>query len=93
MKSKEAGREQTIEFKFYAPAARKVCLAGNFNSWSTSSHPMKKGKDGTWTISVKLQPGQHEYKYFVDGSWVQDAPCSDKIPNAFGTYNCIMGVH
>ncbi len=86
------GREKTVEFTYYAPAAKKVCLAGKFNSWNTSSLPMKKDKDGVWKLSIKLQPGRHEYKYFVDGAWAQNVPCSDKVPNPFGTYNCIMGV-
>jgi 1,4-alpha-glucan branching enzyme len=89
---KQMAREQAVEFSYYAPAANKVCLAGMFNSWKTDSLPMKKGKDGTWKISIKLQTGRHEYKYFVDGAWAQNVPCSDKVPNPFGTYNCIMGV-
>lgn len=86
------GREQAVEFTYYAPAAKKVYLAGKFNSWNTNSLPMKKGKDGVWRISIKLQPGQHEYKYFVDNAWAQNMSCSDKVPNPFGTYNCIIGV-
>lgn len=89
---KMESREQTVEFSYYAPAAKKVCLAGKFNAWNTNSLSLKKGKDGTWRISIKLQPGQHEYKFFVDGAWAQDVPCSDKVPNPFGTYNCVMGV-
>jgi 1,4-alpha-glucan branching enzyme len=92
MPPRQMGREQDVEFSYYAPAANKVCLAGKFNAWSTTTLPMKKGKDGTWKISIKLQQGKHEYKYFVDGAWVQNVPCSDKVPNPFGTYNCIMGV-
>ena len=92
MPPKQAGQEQVVEFSYLAPAAKKVCLAGKFNSWNTNSLPMKKDKNGTWRISIKLQPGRHEYKYFVDGAWAQDLPCSDKIPNAFGTFNCIRAV-
>ncbi len=89
---KMAAAEQNVDFSYFAPAAKKVCLAGNFNAWNTSSAPMKKGKDGTWKISIKLRPGRHEYKYFVDGAWAQDAPCREKVPNSFGTYNCVIGV-
>ena len=89
---KMQSREQTVEFSYNAPTAKKVCLAGKFNAWNTNSLPMRKGKDGMWTISIKLQPGQHEYKFFVDGAWAQNAPCSNKVPNPFGTYNCVMGV-
>ncbi len=86
-------REQSVEFSYFAPTAKKVSLAGKFNAWNTNSLPMKKDKGGTWRISIKLQPGQHEYKFFVDGAWAQEMPCSEKVPNPFGTYNCVMGVH
>jgi 1,4-alpha-glucan branching enzyme len=36
------------EFTFAAPKAKKVCIAGNFNDWNSTSMPMKKSADGTW---------------------------------------------
>lgn len=95
LKAKETpsqGRTQDVEFTFYAPAARRVSLAGKFNDWNTTSMPMKKDKDGTWRTTVKLMPGRYEYKYFVDGSWAQDVPGAEMVPNAFGTRNCVIGV-
>ena len=65
-----------VEFTFYAPEAKKVCIAGKFNAWNTSSTPMIKGKDGTWRTKLKLSPGKYEYKYFVDGAWASDKLCS-----------------
>ena len=82
-----------VEFTFRAPEARKVCIAGKFNAWNTSSMPMKKGKDGTWRIKLKLPPGKHEYKYFVDGDWVSDRLCPELVPNPFGTDNSVISVH
>jgi 1,4-alpha-glucan branching enzyme len=81
-----------MEFTFAAPEAKKVCIAGTFNDWNTKSMPMKKGKDGTWRIMVKLSPGRYEYKYFVDGMWAQDIPCAKLAPNPFGTNNCVVGI-
>jgi len=77
-----------IEFTYHAPDAKNVCVAGKFNDWNTKSLPMKKDKDGTWKIKVKLAPGKYEYKYFVDGAWAQDLPCTNLAPNPFGTFNC-----
>ncbi|HEX9021752.1 MAG TPA: isoamylase early set domain-containing protein [Nitrospirota bacterium] len=90
--SRERGSEQKVEFTFYAPEAKKVNLAGKFNNWDTKTLPMKKGKDGVWKTSIPLSSGRYEYKYFVDGSWAQDIPCSEMILNPFGTYNCVIGV-
>ncbi|HUL00872.1 MAG TPA: isoamylase early set domain-containing protein [Nitrospirota bacterium] len=93
-KSTEKGYEREVDFSFSAPKATRVFLAGKFNAWNTSSLPMKKGKDGVWRIKVKLAQGQHEYKYFVDGTWAQETACAglDKVINAYGTYNCIVSV-
>lgn len=87
-----AGTVREIYFAFHAPGARKVCLAGTFNNWNPNSMPMKKEKDGTWKINVKLTPGKYEYKYVVDGTWAQDVPCAESVRNSFGTYNCVIGV-
>ncbi len=87
-----AAAAREIDFSFYAPGAKKVCIAGTFNSWNPNSLPMRKEKDGTWKIKVKLTSGKYEYKYVVDGTWAQDISCTDSVPNSFGTRNCVIGV-
>jgi 1,4-alpha-glucan branching enzyme len=87
-----AATKQQIEFTFRAPEAKKIFIAGTFNDWNTKSMPMKKSKDGTWRIMVKLSPGRYEYKYFVDGTWAQDIPGAELAPNSFGTNNYVIGV-
>jgi 1,4-alpha-glucan branching enzyme len=89
---KGRGKEQVIDFTFHGPEAKTVYLAGNFNAWSTKTLPMKKGEDGIWRLSVKLPVGRHEYKFYVDGDWAQQLPCSTTRLNPYGTYNCVIGV-
>lgn|SRR5574341_379227 len=91
-KQQVAGNTREVEFTFSAPGAKKVCVAGTFNGWNTNSMPMKKDREGTWRIKVKLSSGKHEYKYYVDGSWAQDAPGAEMVQNPFGTRNCIIAV-
>ncbi|MEK6744965.1 MAG: isoamylase early set domain-containing protein [Nitrospirota bacterium] len=81
-----------MEFTFTAPNAKKVSIAGQFNNWDTQAMPMKKAKNGVWTIKLKLPLGKCEYKYFVDGSWVNDAACSEAVPNTYGTSNSVITV-
>jgi len=87
------GAQHEVELTFQAPDAKKVCVAGKFNEWNTSATPMKKGKDGTWKVKIKLSPGKYEYKYFVDGDWASDQSCSELVSNPFGTNNCVISVH
>ncbi len=76
-------------FTFQAPASREVSLAGEFNNWDTNAAPMQKGLDGTWRLSVPLEPGRYEYRFYADGVW-QDDPCAQqRAANALGTENCV----
>ena len=91
-RSDRTSNVQDVEFSLHAPDAKKVCIAGQFNDWNTKSMPMKKSKDGTWKIKMKLSHGKCEYKYFVDGAWAQDIAGAEMIPNPFGTGNCVINV-
>lgn len=90
--TKGCERNKTTEFKLYAPQAKRVSLAGNFNSWDTQSLSAKKDSRGNWIVKVNLKPGTYEYKFFVDGSWFNDPRCSACMPNAFGSQNCIVEI-
>jgi 1,4-alpha-glucan branching enzyme len=90
MKPKVNG--QSVEFTYYAPHAKKAFLSGKFNSWNTTSHPMKKDKDGVWTIKVVLPSGRYEYKFFVDDAWCEDTSVSEVTPNPFRSHNYVIGV-
>ena len=39
---------KTTEFKFYAPQAKKVSVAGSFNKWNTKTLSAKKDAKGNW---------------------------------------------
>ena len=77
------------EFGLLAPQARSVFLAGSFNEWNSSAHPLKQDKKGVWKISLPLGPGRYEYRFLVDGEWQNDPNCSSLVENPFGTLNCL----
>ncbi|MBN2830851.1 MAG: glycogen-binding domain-containing protein [Candidatus Omnitrophica bacterium] len=81
-----------IEFKLYAPSAKKVVLSGSFNKWDTKKLPGKKDSKGNWVVKTSLKPGKYEYKFFVDGSWQNDSNSTVSVPNAFGTHNSVIEV-
>ncbi len=82
--------DEGILFRYQAPSARLVTLAGNFNNWGgtqgggrydPSIDPMRDDDgDGVWTIVVPLPPGRYQYKYVIDGGvrWEQDPSNPDK---------------
>jgi 1,4-alpha-glucan branching enzyme len=91
-KKKVSVKKTETEFSLIAPHAGSVFLSGDFNQWNTSSHPLKKGKDGKWKISVSLSPGQYQYRFLVDGEWQNDPSSPECVSNPFGTSNCLKFV-
>ena len=68
--------------------AREVHLAGDFNQWDTRSTPMKRKKDGSFAVTLSLEPGRaYQYRYVVDNCrWVSDLRADDMVHCSFG--NC-----
>ncbi|MBI4367945.1 MAG: isoamylase early set domain-containing protein [Candidatus Omnitrophica bacterium] len=84
-------KKETV-FEFYAPLAQKVAVAGTFNDWDIAQYLLKKGAEGRWSLKIELKPGRYEYRYLVDGSWQNDQRPAVCVPNAFGTWNCVIEV-
>lgn len=87
--AKKTGNKRAT-FTIMAPEAQSVQLAGDFNSWDTNSHPLKKSSDGLWKRTLTLSPGTYEYRFLVDGQWQNDPQCESYIPNPFGEDNCVI---
>lgn len=83
---------KTREFKLYAPQANNVKIAGNFNNWDANSICAKKDSRGNWLAKVNLKPGKYEYKFIVDGNWMNDPKCGRNSPNPFGSQNSIVEI-
>lgn len=84
--------EKSVQFEHYAPQACKVQLAGTFNRWQPAGTGLKKDSNGKWKISLSLPSGRYEYRYLVDGDWQNDQRPMECIPNAFGSWNCVIEV-
>lgn len=81
-----------VDFEYYAPLSEKVHLAGTFNDWKKESCPLKKDFVGKWKVTLILPPGRYEYRYLVDGVWENDQRPVECVPNAFGSWNCVVTV-
>jgi 1,4-alpha-glucan branching enzyme len=78
-----------VEFNLYAPEAKRVCLAGDFNNWDVDQLLMKRDKKGTWKASFLLPPGRYEYRFRVDGVWQDDPNAHEWVGNPFGSQNSL----
>jgi hypothetical protein len=62
-----------VTFSFVPPDGWQVegiSIRGSFNDWGET--PMEQGDDGTWSAVVELEPGEYEYKFFINGEWPED---------------------
>lgn len=84
---------QRVSFTLFAPGAKEVMLAGNFNNWSSKQTALRKEKNDLWKTEVSLVAGKHEYKFVVDGKWVTDPNNSKKAWNSCGSENSIIEIN
>ncbi|MEQ8209357.1 MAG: redoxin domain-containing protein [Lacipirellulaceae bacterium] len=64
-----------VTFKYRPDGkAKSVFLSGSFNGWKAKGVPMQGPDDeGNYTVAQEFPPGQHEYKFVVDGkTWKTD---------------------
>ena len=74
------------------PNASQVFVAGQFNEWSLTKTPLERGADGIWRATLQLKPGKYEYKFYVDGQWLEDPTNPDKVPDPYGGNNSVLTV-
>lgn len=85
-----------VRFVFRDAAARSVALVGDFNGWAKEATPlMQEGVDGTWSASIIVPPGRHEYAFVVsDGEverWIAD-PSATRVRDEFGVESSVVTV-
>ena len=72
--------------------AREVVLTGDFTGWARDRFRLSKGPGDEWTGRIELAPGTYQYRLLVDGEWSDDPAAGERVPNDFGTENCILRV-
>ncbi len=85
---------RAVTFRFVLPEpAHQVYLAGTFNEWQYRRHPMQSADGGrTWTLTLQLPPGAHQYKFVIDGvEWRAD-PNAPAIDDGNGNLNSVVWV-
>lgn len=65
-----------VTFRHESSSADSIYIAGSFNQWlspldnviqdKNSAWRMRKDKKGTWSLTAKLDPGEHKFKYVIN---------------------------
>ena len=77
-------------FSFNAPGATRVALVGDFTHWQKNPVNLQKQPDGIWRTTVALEPGEHHYRFLVDGEWRDDPECPLRVANPFGGHDAVL---
>ena len=85
-----------VPIKFGLPAieAQSVALCGEFNDWAPDANFLDRDADGSWSVSVDLEPGRsYRYRYLIDGlHWENDWSPDGYVPNDYGSQDCVVVV-
>jgi 1,4-alpha-glucan branching enzyme len=89
-KPRSKPNRRRVTFSVTAQEANEVILMGDFNHWNPKTHPMKKDESGKWMKTVIIPPGRYEYKFLVDGNWLEDPLNNVFCINCHGTHNSVI---
>jgi 1,4-alpha-glucan branching enzyme len=81
-----------VRFTLVHAEATSVAVAGTFNQWSVSSHPLsREGTSHVWTGTVPLPPGEHLFMFVVNGTqWITPPLADDFVDDGFGAKNGVV---
>jgi 1,4-alpha-glucan branching enzyme len=89
----KTGKVSRVTFKYSNPErAEAATLAGEFNNWSLQETPMKRLKNGSFSVTISLQAGySYRFRYVLDGkAWVNDEKADSYAPNEYGVDNSVV---
>ena len=92
VKTKQKIKRRKATFSLEATDANEVILLGDFNDWNPKRHPMKTDGNGVWNKTVIIPPGKYEYKFLIDGNWIEDPQNDQTCLNCFGTLNSVFNL-
>ena len=85
--------EKAVLFEIDAPPASKVSIAGTFNNWDPTADPLEyHPEDDVFKVTILLEAGTYEYKFVVNGVWLEDVNNPEWVTNDKGTHNSVIHV-
>lgn len=80
-----------VRLSIYAPGAKNVQVAGDFNDWNPSEGALLDTEgQGVWSKVLRLKPGTYQYRFVVDELWGEDPNNSHKVESPFGGMNSVI---
>ncbi|MBK8230710.1 MAG: isoamylase early set domain-containing protein [Candidatus Eisenbacteria bacterium] len=82
-----------VRFRYEESAEDPVYLVGDFNQWNETADPMDRAEDGGWVTTLKLNPGEYEFKYKTGHRWHNDRAAHKYVANVWGSENSVVVVN
>ncbi len=84
-----------VTFRVPGPAAQganAVSVVGDFNGWKADATPMKRLRDGSFSVVMELPKGrEYRFRYLLDGGRWENDWCADRYePSPFGGDNSVV---
>ena len=73
-----------IRFSLVRPQAQDVRVRGSFDNWDEQGIKMEQDKEGTWSVTVPIEPGPIMYQFYIDGEWGPDPDVAEQVDNGRG---------
>ena len=83
-----------VTFSISDKEAEKVSVLGCFNEWNEENAlQLKKSKKGTFKGTVDLEKdNSYEFRYLVDGNFINDEHADAYKTNEFGGENAVLNL-
>lgn len=72
--------------------AESVYLVGDFNNWDEQATPLKRAKDGSFSVTLELDKDrEYQFRYLVNNAeWKNDWQADRYVPNPFSGDNSVV---
>ena len=99
-KKKYLKSRPVCKVKFTLPSkeaknAKKIFIVGDFNAWDKKATPLKKLKNGSYSVILELPVGKdYQFRFFLDEKrWINDSAADDYAPSPYaGIENSVVSV-
>ena len=91
----KSGKICRVTFKLPAEVdAETAALCGEFNEWDPAASPMKRLKDGSFSVTVSLEVDRsYHFRYRLDSErWENDWEADAYEPNEHGSDDSVVTV-
>ena len=82
-----------VVFRLEAPHAEDVRVAGEWNGWNPEEGVMRRDPiSGVWIGRARIPEGRYQYRFVVDGRWIEDPENEDHDFGEEGFRNSVLQI-